>query len=388
MSTHGPSHSGLPISWRDSTGIKPDRRTLPPEYRRPAPDLVDPPRGLGKTELPDTPQPQTKRAKDLSIETLRGVAIILMVMGHVISARPEGGLQVSDDSWWRYFYLTFSPMRMPLFTVISGYVYAMRPVQWESSKVFLTGKARRLLLPMASVATVQYLFTVFSPGVTNPQPVTGIWRIYFFGFDQFWFLQSIALVFVTVYAMEILGMLEKRRGWVTCMAIGSLIFLFGPTETKFFSIDGWCKLLVFFILGLGLYRFDVLSKGRGPFIAAAALLAIAATLHQLYLFDKLDPGSALPWIVLGCGLGATFLLVRLRFTYKPIAWLGGYAFTIYLLHAFGVTGARILSKNILGITNTEALFIICLTLGLALPVLGHLVLERHKITRRVFLGLR
>lgn len=389
MNVPGPIYPALPGIWQSTVKPMPTDgvRGLPPEYTEPSHDLVD--RPVGSDPQPgDQPLPPPKRAKDQGIETLRGLAIILMVMGHVISSRPEGGLQVSDDSWYRYFYLTLSPMRMPLFTVISGFVYAMRPVVRERAETFLLGKARRLLFPMASVATVQFLFSAYGPGVTNPLPLRDIWTIYLFPFDQFWFLQSIALVFLCVFAMELTGMLRSAWGWLGCMVVASTIYLAGPTDVTFFSIDGWCMLMVFFLLGVGLNRFDVLSRGRWTFVAAAGLLVVSVCLHQLTLFGRIDPGRWLPWIVLGCGLGATFLLVRLRTTYQPLARLGGYAFTIYLLHCFGVVAGRLLCKKLLGIDQTGVLFVVCLAFGLFWPIVGHLVLQRHWLTRRVFLGLR
>jgi hypothetical protein len=37
--------------------------------------------------------------KDLFVETLRGLAITLVVIGHVIGSASDGGMQVSDDSF-------------------------------------------------------------------------------------------------------------------------------------------------------------------------------------------------------------------------------------------------------------------------------------------------
>lgn len=37
-------------------------------------------------------------------------------------------MQVADRSAWRLFYLALKDIRMPLFTGISGFVYAMRPI--------------------------------------------------------------------------------------------------------------------------------------------------------------------------------------------------------------------------------------------------------------------
>jgi fucose 4-O-acetylase-like acetyltransferase len=327
------------------------------------------------------------RTRELPVETLRGLAIVLMVMGHVIGSKSDGGLRVSDDSWYRYFYLTLSPLRMPLFTVISGYVYACRPVAMDRASSFLAGKCRRLLLPLVSVSTVQYLFSVYGPGVSRPQELAGIWRVYFFPFDQFWFLQAIALVFLTAAAMELSGALKNKWGWSACLLIAAAVYLSGPAWSLF-SINGWGRLLVFFILGVGIKRFDALSRSWLLLGIGAAVFAVSTACYQSALLEGVEPAYRMRWITLACGLAGTFLLFRLRFTYRPLAWLGGFAFSIYLLHSFGVAASRTLGMKILGITQTEILLAACLVLGLALPIAGHKVLERFTLTRRVFLGLR
>lgn len=51
--------------------------------------------------------------KNLSVETLRGIAIILVVMGHVIGSKSSGGMRVGDDSIYRYLYCLLENIRMP-----------------------------------------------------------------------------------------------------------------------------------------------------------------------------------------------------------------------------------------------------------------------------------
>ncbi len=75
--------------------------------------------------------------QDNSVQTLRGFAIILVVMGHVIGYKGDEGMKVADDSFWRYMYYTLEYFRMPLFTVISGWVYTLRPVSKETIGKFI-----------------------------------------------------------------------------------------------------------------------------------------------------------------------------------------------------------------------------------------------------------
>ncbi len=136
-----------------------------------------------------------KTEKDTSIEALRGLACVLLVMAHVIGENAAGGLRVPDDSIFRWYVDSFAYIRMPLFTFISGYVYAMRPLTAiENWPAFLKGKTRRLLLPMFVVGTFLAVLQTYGPGVNEP-------------FKTPWYLWNISsdLAFL-VHLVHILGL--------------------------------------------------------------------------------------------------------------------------------------------------------------------------------------
>lgn len=58
--------------------------------------------------------------KNLSIETLRGIAILLVVVGHVIGSGPGGGMKFDFPHPLRYLYVWIDYIQMPLFTAIAG----------------------------------------------------------------------------------------------------------------------------------------------------------------------------------------------------------------------------------------------------------------------------
>src|SRR6056297_1823840 len=115
------------------------------------------------------------RNKDLSIETLRGIAIILVVIGHVIGSKSDGGMRVADDSFLRHLYFSFQYLRMPLFTVISGWVYALRPVAPGNVTSFTIKKIRRIILPLIFVGGSYYVIQSILPGTNFSYPLNDIW---------------------------------------------------------------------------------------------------------------------------------------------------------------------------------------------------------------------
>ena len=145
--------------------------------------------------------------KDMSIETLRGIALLLMVSGHIIGPFSYLGLKVDDNSFYRFFYDCLFYVRMPLFTAISGFVYAIRPVESNHFR-FIGKKGRRLLLPLAFVGSLQWLTMRFAPGVNTPtEDLTAYWRIFLFSYNQFWFLHGLFLVFICLALIEWMGVM-------------------------------------------------------------------------------------------------------------------------------------------------------------------------------------
>ncbi|MEV8268533.1 acyltransferase family protein [Microbacterium sp. NPDC076911] len=112
--------------------------------------------------------------RDVAIDALRGLAIVLVVAGDVIGGTSDVGLQVTPDSAWRHSYEFLIDIRMPLCTALSGFAYGLRPLNNLGSyrRVFARGKARRLLIPLVTLGTVFVLMQSLVPG-TNSDVSTG-----------------------------------------------------------------------------------------------------------------------------------------------------------------------------------------------------------------------
>ncbi len=88
---------------------------------------------------------------------------------------------------------------MPLFTVISGFVYAMRPIRaLHQMPGLLRAKTRRLLLPLLTVGTALFVLELSVPGTHLKLEPHDFWRVYTMPYEHLWFLQAIFLVFVVV----------------------------------------------------------------------------------------------------------------------------------------------------------------------------------------------
>ncbi len=307
--------------------------------------------------------------RDTAIETLRGLAVVLMVCGHVVGSTGRVGMEVADDSWWRHFYLTLSPYRMPLFTTISGFVYAIRPISRSGAGDFALGKFRRLVLPFLFVSTLVY-FASWGMGRGMPFRTEHFYKIYYLPFDLFWFLQAIILIFIYVSVAELLDLTKTRAGWMMSLAAVSVGYLTLP-RTTFFSFHSSLYLLPFFMLGLGLNRFG--DAFRSLVVRSVLVAGFAATLvlFQARFVLGWEPSIYMDRAMfLVAGISGCALLFQPRFENRWLAWMGGYAYGIYLLHIIFVAGSRIALRRL---TNDAVphgvLFPIGLALGLSMPIL-------------------
>ncbi|MFD2015051.1 acyltransferase family protein [Vibrio olivae] len=103
--------------------------------------------------------------RNIKVDTLRGLACILLVAFHVIGSDASNGLRV-DTGWYREINDTFAYIRMPLFTFISGVVYAYRPFNGDFGR-FLSGKFKRVLVPMLTLGTLFAIVQSATPGTNG-----------------------------------------------------------------------------------------------------------------------------------------------------------------------------------------------------------------------------
>jgi glucan biosynthesis protein C len=326
--------------------------------------------------------------RDTAIETLRGLAVILMVCGHVIGSTGKVGMEVADDSWWRHFYLTLSPYRMPLFTTISGFVYAIRPISRSTVGDFALGKFRRLVLPLLFVSTLVY-FASWGMGRGMPFRPEHFYKIYYLPFDLFWFLQAIILIFVYVSVAEVFDLMKTRAGWAMSLAAVSVGYLTLP-RTTFFSFHSSLYLLPFFVLGLGLHRFGETCRNWPVRLVLMAGFATTLGLFQARIVHGWDPGIyAERAMFLVAGISGCALVFQPRVENRWLAWMGSYAYGIYLLHILFVAGSRIALRRLTNDTVPHGiLFPVGLALGLCMPILVERSVQHVPWVKLLFFGQR
>lgn len=329
----------------------------------------------------------SRHFKDLKIETLRGLALILMVIGHIIGDSASVGMRVPDDSVLRYLYDSLIYIRMPLFTAISGYVYALRPVTPESRlSPFLRGKAYRIGIPLIVVSLLFFISQSLIPNTSESPELENFFSIFIYGYAHFWFLQAILVIFLIIAILEKTNITTQyqRTLWIL---IGALVIPpLLPQATGLFSVDRAIELFPFFLLGLCICRFPGELRRRRSLRLIPVVSVLLIVIHQAYLLDIISlPSNLVNAVGVALGLCAIYTLITYRFYLRPLRFFGQYAYEVYLFHVFGTAGARIV-LNKLGVYTPAPVFTLGLAAGLLLPIGLKLVARQNALFDLLLFG--
>jgi peptidoglycan/LPS O-acetylase OafA/YrhL len=211
-----------------------------------------------------------------------------------------------------------------------------------------------------------------------------MWRIYFFEYAHFWFLQAIILIFAFTLLAE--RWLHSLRGLLLTLAV---LFAAQLTVqgTKFFSIDGALYLAPFFVLGIGANRFRAAFSGERVRMVCLAILVAAWSYYAMLCFTEplAAPGKR---TALGSLLSVVSCLAVIHWTPRVpwLAWVGTFSFTVYLYHVFFTAAARI-GLNVLGDPGNAVHVVVGVAAGLLGPILVELTVQRWPpLARRALLG--
>lgn len=327
-------------------------------------------------------------AHSARVQSLRGLACLLLVAFHVIGSHSDSGMVVPDNSWWRAFANIFTPLRMPLFTFLSGFVYAYRPVNTGKMGLFIRKKFIRLWLPLLTVSTLYYLATLVVPDATGQRPIDEAWRIYFFNYVHFWFLQAIILIFAATLVLEKLGALETLGRFSAVLAVALVLSsMANADEVSFMSWRNALHLAPFFLLGLGANRyFDALSRSRVVW-SCAMLFAVTMGTHAHHMATWSGIAQANSVLDIAIGVTGTLTLIWFFPYSRVLATLGAFSFAVYLFHPFFVAFARKM-LGLMHVTGHGSAFMVCLTAGLIGPAILDRVVSRIPVVRTALLGQR
>ena len=325
-------------------------------------------------------------SESVRIQTLRGIACVLLVSFHVVQG--QGGSTLLPSAQSPYVTLTaiFAHLRMPLFTFLSGFVYAYRPVASNALGEFASRKLLRLLVPLLVVSTLFFVVQTITPGTNTKMAWEEMWRIYVFPYVHFWFLQAIILIFAFVAVLEQQRLLESFDRFLIVFVLALVAHFSLQEGANFFSWKRAVNLAPFFLLGLAANRFRAqIQNAPTRYLSLAVFLLTTIPYVVLCVVEPADaPEKRTVWAT-AISLSACLTLLHWVPHVRWLAWVGGFSFTIYLYHVFFTASTRIALGHS-GVPGIHEHFALGLLAGVAGPILIELALRCSPMARRILLG--
>lgn len=336
--------------------------------------------------MPSHSATTTDRNRNISIDTLRGLACIALVSFHVVGYAPDKGMELPADHWLVVMNTSLVDMRMPLFSFLSGVVFialeqASRPVGQ-----MLVSKLRRLFVPLLSVGGLFWL----AQGIMG-QDQQPLLSIPFMPFAHFWFLQATLLVMGSFLILNALRPGHSAALACAMMCGGAVWWLVGPRPpVNLFSFGQALYLMPFFMLGY-LCSYARRCGAWRPLSGGVTLLVLVSLggLGFLLASHLLEPAPLLRR-VLTLGIGAGFCLTLLALAPRNpfLARIGHFSYAIFLFHVFFTAGTLKLLGQVWPLAPDAALWVFGCVIGLSGPILIQHVLTQNTYLAGIFLGTR
>jgi len=327
------------------------------------------------------------------VETLRGIACILLVAYHVIGDSSGNGLHLLRDHVFSFANRMLIDVRMPLFSFISGFVFSAYAADLMALRGKIAAKARRLLIPMAVVASLHYgLQAAFAPQAQQP-----VYSIFFLPYEHFWYLQATFLLMLTVFL---------ATWWLGGDGTRAATLLLGPCMVVAVLFDRWHPdvfsswkafyLAPYFLTGY-LISHSAQSRAmmehaskRPDVIALMTVLLALLFWIELRAVENLVPLSAPERRALGVavGLATCLFFFMARFRSRILTFIGDKSYAIFLLHVFFTAGSRIVLERVVPGLGVPVLFVAGLIAGVSGPILVSWAALKNRAASLLLLGVR
>lgn len=297
-------------------------------------------------------------ARDFRIDSIKGLLIILVVMGHVITSLDN--VNIINHAVMGFIYI----FHMPLFILLSGYL--TKPPEQQAPRDMWRGVLN--LMVIAVIFHLIYVFRVYALGGDYTKVLTA------FPQGALWYLVSLAYWRILHYYSP----RSLLRNPVLYLAIALVVsILCGLTHLgKLLSIQRTLNFYVFFLLGY-YYRQGMLSRRwwQSNLLHGAVAVVLLPLIFWLYphcgnVMNGADhyPIAGIPQkeLILTCSIAMSLLVFNLVRDFKPLRLIGQESLFYYVYHYFIISDIIIYAVGHLHLPKTFPFVVLYTAVTLAL----------------------
>ncbi len=307
------------------------------------------------------------------VDYAKGIGIILVVYGHLLSSGYHAGLAISPH----FFHFSDSfvySFHMPLFFFLAG-LFAEKSCERRGGKSFFLEKMKTLAYPYLLWSLLQASIELFFAGHSyRSGSLTQLLSIPLLPWAQFWFLYALLLMYLCFLGWKVL-----KQYAVKGMMLTALVLFLYPVQSEYFALIGFSTGFLFFVLGVLLQpymekiwkmkRVGVCSLSLGCVFFVSAYAIFAYKIQPVRLPGGEHPLYYLFLALLGIAgsiMGAIFLAKHNVLSFLKI--LGRYSMPIYLAHMLVGVGVRIILQAVFHVVNPALHMVLGVCAALVIPV--------------------
>lgn len=312
------------------------------------------------------------------IDTLKGLAIFLVVLGHAIIWYP---IDLHQIFICQFIFKWLSSVHMPLFFVISGFCYSYR----DNYSAFVLKKVKRILIPYLIFNLIDVFPRFFLQKFVNRPRSIGesLVKIVFNG-GEYWFLYVLFFIFLTfpLFDKVFLGSFRIRILFLVVI----LVIDFCMPDVDIFCLKSFVHYLFFFSVG----RVMRMAK-KNPFEISVTHYKIESMICVLlfgcWIFLVWKGYGALTIVTAFVGIAVLYIISKCSFVKFVFGRFGKYSLQLYLLNGYLLVISRTIIVSIFGVTNAGIIILFNMVIDYIVSyVFIKYFCERYKVIR-VLMGL-
>ena len=302
----------------------------------------------------------TERVRNQKVDILRGIAAVLMILGHSFIVYPVNIASVPWCAAIEHFIYTF---HMELFFILAGYVY-----HCIGYKNYIRKKIERIALPYFVFGIGAMLLRAYGGSAINGTESIGegIIKLLFRG-GGYWFLYVLFLIFAIYPLIEKVLVNIKTEIATAILILIATQFIHFPA---FFAIGTVIHYLPYFMVGHGVAKVNM-EGGKLTAKTTAGVLSllvyILLDIHEYRSGDSLIPllhfirAVAISYVlyIIVFIIGERNKTKAIRAINDILIDCGKYSLQLYLFNGFLLTVIRIIICNIF---KVESPFIIVMAI--------------------------
>lgn len=310
------------------------------------------------------------------IDTAKGIAIIFVVIGHVVSSYHSSGMYI-DSSLFKFLHDFAYSFHMPLFMLLSGVLFSVSHI--TDKRVAIKQKIVNYGIPYICFSFIWWVFKMILASHANTAlSFDDLFRIPLYPISFMWYIYALLWMQIIQIAMG-----KPRRIYQivhVVVAFGLMIsvnFLKGILSSIAFEDLIICDIInfyVYFLIGVyfGKEAIALLEKHSIKVIALFSG-AILMGYNIMLFFDIINENAIVKFVIALIGSIFIFAIAHLAENNRCLNYFGKESLAIYVLHGLAIAGTRSIITRLWHGSDIGGLvpMVLCTFCGIALPLIAY-----------------